>query len=311
MLKMEKQKMKVRDLSGQNFYPAPNFRDNLEEILVYPEGEFKREGVPNGSVWVYRDIGQSYDPRILYDDVGCGIAAFYISPKIDLNAAADEIAKALKGRRILGSGNHFIDLCAPLNTYYDDVKSDGSNILVLHTDAKGLGNELSQTFQQAQDKLMLAEHRRHTLADDLSKLIGSHYVKQIGDWPHNSVEKQEGKIIYRKGSIKVVSNGNLYILPAHLGASILYYAVSEKEMPPLASMPHATGRIQRTGEGKVSEQKVKELRKMIYVPKQIKNGSLRAEHPDCFNNVDNIYKDLARHIHVIGDSKIRAYVGKI
>jgi len=296
--------------------------DNLEEVVVFVN-ETKREGIPNGSVWVYNDMGQGYNPDILGEDVGCGMAAFKISKDVNLKKAADEIAKSLKGIRILGSGNHFVDLCSPMRVFdkwvknewidFSDFKhntTDKSQFLILHTDAKTIMDKTPVSFKEADEKMQIAQNFRDKLGNDLAKLIGSKIIEKYGDWTHNSVERKDGKIIYRKGAIKVLS-GKIHIFPVSLGNPILFYTVDGNYIPPYNSMPHASGRKVKTGDFKASLESVSEFRKLIYIPEEVKDNSLRAEHPDCFNTLNDFTDEFKLYFNSIGEVNIIAYVGKI
>ena len=194
-------------------------------------------------------------------------------------------------------------------TLFQYIKENPHNLLIVHSDGKSYDNSIPTSVYEAKIKQDHAELFRHMLGDSLSHAMGVE-PEFLGNWTHNSVEETDNKVIYRKGVIKV-SEGNIYMLPSSLGAKIWFYTVREGHMPPYNSMPHATGRSGPRGSTKVTEETAAELRKMVYIPEQISNSSLRTEHPSCYNGYDGIINKLREFIVPLGSSKILSYVGKV
>ena len=294
----------IVNYSPNYFYPR-NVK-GLETLIIFPDGCVNSHGALNSSVWVY-DSGQHvYDPDILGPDTGCGIAAFKTEP-FEFKEAADRLADYLKGKNILGRGNHFVDLCSPLVSNYVTPK-DEYNILI-HSDGKQGDNSRPQTFEQAREKQKRAEGFREDLGYKLAAILG---IKAAiwGNWSHNTVEEVDGKYIYRKGAIKVVPD-KLFLLPLSLGRNSLIYAVSGNITEIYNSMPHGTGRKGPLSQLKATEKEVEELRKIVYVPAIIPNSSLKSEHPLCYNDGFKIIEALSQYILPLAEIKILAYVGKI
>lgn len=295
----------ILNFNNDFFYPVNSM--GLERLIIFPDGEFKRTGLPNSSVWVYDYSKHKYDPDLLGPDIGCGIAAFKI-PAIDFKKSADKIAEYLKGKNILGRGNHFVDLCRNISSQYSADDSD-QDILLLHTDGKQGDCSSPETLDAAIKKINKSESFREELGHKIADIIGVQAIR-IGDWTHNSVEQEGGNLIYRKGVIKVQPD-KINILPVHMGYGILVYTVSENNLPPESSMPHGTGRKAPLSVLKGSIEDVRKLRESVYVPELIPDSSLKSEHPKCYNSHAKIFDSLSEFMICLGHIEISAYVGKI
>ncbi len=300
--------VEIINYSNQHYHPSDSFK-GLERLIIFPEGELKSNGIPNGSVWMFKDPDHVYDPQILANDVGCGMSAFLISNRFDYKKAADKIANFMKDKRILGGGNHFVDICGSFEPLINQSYPEHS-VLVIHTDGKSFDSNIPNTFEEVTLKTQVASDFRHKLGNDLAKLIGAHRLETLGDWPHNTAEVENGNYVYRKGAIKVTPE-KIHMLPMHIGSSILFYTIHKDDIPVAQSMPHAGGRKGPTGDFKVSAEKAKEVRDIVYVPGPISDSSLRSVHPDCFNGSTPIYRKFGKQIVGLGETRIKAFIGKI
>ena len=299
-------KPEIIDYSGHYYYPK---FECLEKLVIFPDGETRKKGIPNSSVWVFSEP-HKYEQDILSADAGCGITGFLL-PEIDYKQSADIIAEYLQDKGILGRGNHFVDLCSPIISHYG--ATEGS-IMLVHTDGKYANKSVPSTVDAAITKAKSAIEFRQQLAYDIASMLGVDCHLMV-DWTHNFVEKKEGKIIYRKGAIKTFE-GKLHILPAHIGRDILVYTVDSQDMPPLESMPHGTGRklpiyaMKNPEFDRIILEELKKLRSQVYIP-LITDESLRSEAPLCYNDFNNIFEKLVDYIVTIGHIDIKAYIGKI
>ena len=300
--------VELLNYSDHQYYPRKSFK-GLEKLVIFPEGELKSDGIPNGSVWMFNSPDHTYDPRILANDVGCGMSAFLISNEFNYKTAADKVADFMKNKRILGNGNHFVDICGPFEPLTDQ-SYPGHSVLVIHTDGKSFDNASPKTFEEVKLKTQKAINFRHNLGNDLAKLIGAYKLETLGDWPHNTVEVENGSYVYRKGVIKVTPE-KIHMLPMHVGSTILFYTIHKDDIPVAHSMPHASGRRGPTGDFKVSVEKAKEIRNMVYVPELVSDSSLRSFHPDCFNESTPIYRKFGKQMVGLGETRIKAFIGKI
>ncbi len=289
---------------ADHYYSPPPFT-GLEELVRFPDGEFKLNSIPNSTVWVFSDRNHRFRPEIHQADIGCGMTALIISP-VEHREAADAIYAHLRKKNILGRGNHFIDICSPLDILYEE-KREPHQVLLIHT--HGARNDVPRTLTQACQYQDQASWYRKELGETLARVLGVSSTL-LGDWNHNSVQQENGKIIYRRGVVKV-QPGKVYFLPAHLGEQILIYTINEKSLPPYSSMPHATGRSGPRGETKVTPEEAATLRQQVYIPAGISDRSLRTEHPSCYNDFDKIFDKLRAFFVPMGETQILSYVGKI
>lgn len=298
--------VKITNHTNEFYYPPDNFK-GLEELVRFPDGEYKQTGIPNSSIWVFNSNGHNYVPEIIGNDAGCGMAAFLVS-RINPAQAADKIAEFLKDKNILGRGNHFVDICTSFKI--NNNEDPTSNIILLHTDGKSYDSAIPTSLEEADKKIKAAEKFREELGYKLSRLIGAAACSIVGNWTHNSIEEKNGKVLYRKGIVKIEPK-KVYVLPAHLNSEILVYTVGENNSLPYSSMPHATGRAGPRGIKKVSLEKAADIRKLVYIPKIISGNSLRSEHPSCYNNYKKIMDIFFKEIVPISSIRILGYVGKI
>jgi len=291
-----------------NFYRPPAWL-GLEEMVRFPDGEVQQSSLPNSTVWVFNAKDHLFRPEILGNDAGCGMTGFFVQD-VDHVEAADTFYNFLnRKKRIIGGGNHFIDICAPIESVAD-LRSEPYKILLIHTHGPDIS--VPQTIGQAQQKQRSAESFRKELGEELSALVGSS-CELLGDWTHNSVAIENEKVVYRKGIVKAKS-GKIHVLPAHLGAKILLYTLNDQNPPPYFSMPHATGRRGPLGDTKVNPEEVDILREMVYIPPGISSNSLRSEHPSCYNGYNKIMDRLLHENNFfipVGETRILSYIGKV
>lgn len=289
----------------------PRFkREGLEEVVLFQSGEIRQNNIPNGSVWRFNPQNHQYQEDILDNDVGCGMLAFSVDPT-DPREAGDKFYDFFKTNPILGRGNHFVDFCSELDTssLEESPVQKMGNIILLHTDGKSYDPSVPKSIEEAQEKEKKASEFRKNLGENLARILEVDF-QLIGDWPHNSVEKNDTQIIYRKGTIKIIPE-KIHVLPANLGEQIMFYTIDPSNLPPCASLPHGTGRAGPRGELKATETAIEELRTKVYIPLGISNHSLRTEHPSCYNNYEDVVQRLTKYIIPIGVCRILSYVGKI
>lgn len=297
------------------FYHPPDW-PGLEEVIRFPDGEVRQNSLPNSTVWVFNAANHVYRPEILGSDAGCGMAGFIVAD-IDHREAADRFytflrdtfLKGRRNRRSIGGGNHFIDICAPIDSIAD-LHQEPYKIILIHT--HGPDKSLPTTIEEAQRKQQQAATFRRELGKELSALVESP-SKLMGDWTHNSIALEDQKVVYRKGVVKAEEE-KIHFLPAHLGAKILLYTLNSQNPPPYSSLPHATGRRGPLGSTKVSREEAEKLRQMVYIPKEISSASLRSEHPSCYNGHEKIIRKLRQENNFfipLGETRILSYVGKV
>lgn len=306
MIKQDILKPEIVNMSDNYYFPR---YEGLEKLVIFPDSEIRRRDIPNSSVWVFGEPHR-YELDILAADVGCGITGFSM-PEIDYKSAADVISEMLNGKGILGGGNHFVDLCSSIVSCYG--ASSGSTMLI-HTDGKYVNKNMPLTLNEALIKTSDASKFRVQLGYDISQRLGVD-AEVLGDWIHNSVEQTDGKVIYRKGAIKV-SEGKIHILPAHIGSDILVYTVDNNELPPMDSMPHGTGRKYPRSALKddscisIMKQQIHDLRQHVYMPVG-DDDALKSAAPYCYNDFTRVFEKLVQYIVSVGHLDIKAFIGKI
>lgn len=309
-----------------SFYrPPSHLQQGLDSLVRFPDGEFKRNSIPNSTIWVYNAEEHCYVQEILGNDVGCGIAAFFID-EVDPKAAADIIFEKLTGKGILGRGNHFVDICGSYESASPETEQrPPHNLLLVHTHGDNRATKTPTTIKDALAREKYATQFREGLGQQLARYIGSGHCRMLGNWTHNSVEETKEGIIYRKGVVKVQPK-KVHVLPANIGEMIIFYTVADEapfQLPPYSSMLHATGRAGPRGQMKVSLDEVAEMRQqpwIPYIPLGISDSALRSEHPTCFNDYDKIFQKLKYQISehftenyflLTGEARILSYVGKV
>ena len=298
----------VKLTNYENYFYQPPPWSGLEEVIRFPDGEVKQNSLPNSTLWVFKAEDHTFHPEIVGNDTGCGMTSFVVND-VNHQHAADTFYNFLKGKRSIGGGNHFIDICAPIESAAD-IRSEPYKILLIHT--HGPDKSTPTTIEEAQRKQRKAESFRKELGEELSALLKSP-CQLLGDWTHNSVAIEDHKVIYRKGVVRAQED-KIHFLPAHLGAKILLYTVNSHVHPPYFSMPHATGRRGPLGSTKVSPEEADSLRQRVYIPSGISSYSLRSEHPSGYNGHQNIMRKLYQENKFfipLGETRILSYVGKV
>lgn len=283
----------------------------LEKVVLFPDSNMKDGGIINSSVWVFDANNHKFNEKvsedIFGDDVGCGMAAFLVDEIKDYKKATEKVYDLLAGKKILGRGNHFVDICSEL--WSPSLKFQGHNLIVIHSDGKSYDNSMAKTYEDALKKQKNAEVFREDLGTSIMSTIGAKgYI--LGNWTHNSVELKDEKYIYRKSAIKV-KEGKLHIFPSRLNETILFYSPRRDNMPICDSMPHASGRSGPRGKTKVESEVAGEIREYVYIPERISNDSLRTEHFSCYNPASKIFDYFKENTLLVAESEILGYVGKI
>jgi hypothetical protein len=314
--------MEIKNLSNEYYYPSKEMQKGLNELIIFPDGHPMKNGAVNSAVWAFEAKDHKYKPKILGDDVGCGmaLALFYNPQGMNLESVATDFTNYFKNNKSLGRGNHFVNICSPLikesrvegepnlSDYF--LLDKNYKMIIIHTDAKHLDSKKITTIDEALTWDESAKRYRAEIISDLAKRANTSCF-MINDWSHNSIEENGDEIIYRKGAIKPKTDG-LNFFPMSLGRAIPFYIINPRNFKQFRdSVPHGSGRVGPTSQNKVSLEKVKELREQVFIPKKITDTSLRTEHPDCYNNIDaflNIFRD---HIQIIGETQIEAYIHQI
>lgn len=195
----------IRNYGDQHFFPPERLHEGLEEVLVFNENTKKRD-IPNGSVWQY-DASTQYNPELLKDDVGCGISRYELEDSFptkqhgtdsELRDFMQELWSAVDAEDLsIGRGNHFIDFTS-YNSYRHE---SGKPAVFVHSDMNPRG-ETPQSYDGARQRIKEASEGRDEVAETLLDKLQISFQK-TGDWPHNTVEREDSGLVYRKGAIKL------------------------------------------------------------------------------------------------------------
>ena len=228
---IKSQGITIRNYGSEHFFPDEKHRTGLKEVIIFCEN-CKKYDIPNGSVWVY-DGCTSYNPVILKDDIGCGITAFIIEELIYDEKTVKDIVLALSELEVnIGRGNHFIDFTEK------HPKAEWGNMIFLHS-----GFNENKAFPINIDQAVKAQNNAsHKRINTLEKIIKRLQIKAefYKDWTHNSVERKDDLIIYRKGAIDISKTQNEGILALNPFDGFYFY-VSDWERF-YGSMQHGAGK---------------------------------------------------------------------
>lgn len=179
---LKKEKEKIINLGKVYFHPTQNLKKNLSYVLVFAENLMKRD-IPSGSVWHFKDT--NYRPEILRDDVGCGMTMFLMTDTIP----CQDWIKVLRNYSI-GGGNHFLNI---------GKFNENMNFLLLHAD---LNEEktVPKSVQEAKQMVEDASRKREQLIQSILQELGIS-GELFKDWPHNSIQVEEGQTTYLKGVV--------------------------------------------------------------------------------------------------------------
>ena len=132
----------------------------------------------------------------------------------------------------IGRKNHFIDFCEghPFKTDKD--------LIIIHSDFN-LSRITPLNYDQAKDLEKIAEEKRICAIEKLVNKLGINGLF-YKNWTHNSVNMENGKIIYRKGSINLNETDWEGVLSLNPYEGVYFYVGYMKDHQD--SMQHALGK---------------------------------------------------------------------
>lgn len=284
---------------GSAYYPSPDLKKDLKKIIIFTENNTRR-GIPNGAVLVYQS--DDYNPEILKSDVGCGITAVVINGLVNdsddkklMEQFQLEVLKAVDELGIhIGQGDHFLDITTahPLLAQ----QSKNSQMLFLHSDFNNT-NFIPRTYQEAKDLEARAKDKRIEYLYALSRLLGVS-AEIYRDWTHNSVVREDGLMIYRKGAINLMETENVGLIAISPVSGLFLYVARFEEY--FHSMQHATGRI-----GSKSKLLRLLLRKQVgsaigYRIPWDKIDNIEPVESEVYNTLDSFIEHFCLHHEVLG-----------
>lgn len=278
----------------------------LLRLIIFPDYA-PNKGLPTGSVAVFRADGHEINPAYIGPDIGCGMTLVRVRKPIQNlqeimnNIAADVYAKQ-SGLGSLGGGNHFITLYEVAETENPMFKR-GENLVVVHSGSREEGLKLferaltGEKYLREQEKVVeFARKNRMALVDTIRKRLPQ-TIDVLFDRPHNYVEKDGDKIVYRKGAVKL-RKGELGVIPSSMGGEAAIVSATQHIPEIEHSIPHATGR-------KISRSQAREKRFFldgfptnIYIPYFIYPENLNSELPQNYRTLEEALPKIEKYIKV-------------
>lgn len=242
-------KFSVVNFGKHYYYPPKDLQEGLEKVIIFAENK-EKSMIPYGSVFVY-DENAPYHPEILSSDVGCGVSSYSILGDLDFSRQ-ENVNLALRAVNAIGvhigQGNHFIMFTTGNFSLDHITKKAGfeSSSVFLHTDFNN-ENLIPRTYKEAKELEKIAKEKR---IDFLGKLLTNMEIEKISfyreNWTHNSVNKEDGKLVYRKGAINLregeYPEGLLFLNPID---GFLSYIDDNEDFQ--YSMQESVGRIDSRG----------------------------------------------------------------
>ncbi len=295
-------------------------KEGLLKLVVLPDYCPGRGLLPTGIVAVYDRETHEISEEYLGQDAGCGmtLARFETPLRTDLEQIAYNTSCQLfwqgSRKRGIGGGNHFI-------SFYDVTSTDGhplglkqkDSVVLIHTgsrlikrekklDSKDNKHEIEE-YEKIRDNAEL--NRRYIL--ELVKKSSPNRLKVLLDRAHNTMELTPNKIIYRKGAIKLLP-GEIGIIPSTIGGDAVLVRGRNNIYETENSMCHGVGRRVSRSEAKTLFPDFDELRKRVYIPNQIEDRQIWTEHPDFYQNLEEVLIKAKDYIDVIGRLRQRATI---
>ena len=285
---------------------------DAEEVIFFPDVCPGISPLPTGTVVFTR---QDNWRKFAISDCGCGmmLCKSEIAVKDFKKKDWDNIYRDLKNQKgklgDLGSGNHFLDT---LESYSNDriyflihTGSRNESNIVDHLIDKP--NMFDSTFTEVCD---WAFQNRTAIKEIIEKYFGK--LEVIVDKNHNHFELVEGGVIIRKGAVKA-EPGDLVVIPSNLDGDVVLARATENVGDVFNSLNHGTGRVMSRSEAKEhsSLYDYDDLRRRIYIPKEISNASIKTEAPFCYRELDEciyLIRDLIKEVERFSPF---AYLGQI
>ncbi len=311
--------IQVVNLSGMPFGKAAALFDQrlkAEKIILLPDLCPGRGALPTGCAVLVDPAREPDWRRYAVSDVGCGICLHWSSlDRVEFEKRRpswDALASDLSGRAgalgELGGGNHFLDA----------VVDAGQRVgFVVHSGSRDEGHDLGGLLaapalfdRRFAEAAQWAADNRRAIAAAATRRFGK--LEFALDLPHNTFEMVGGKVLIRKGAMKLPFGGT-GLIPSSMDGDMALVEGKPAMAELLDSMLHGTGRILPRGRAKMAaaDYDFAGLRRKVYIPEAIKDASLRTEHPECYRPLDGHLQLLERYFEIKGRLKPIAYIGQV
>jgi len=307
--------MKIQNYSAEPIHKLYSWIPKglkAEEIIFFPDACPGKSPLPTGTVVKTK---QKDWRKYAVSDCGCGMLLAKSKlkrsefDKEKWNQIYFDLKKNKGKLGDLGSGNHFLDA---IESYNDD-----SLYFLIHTGSRNesklvdhLINEPAKFDSKFKEVCNWAKENRFAILKIIERHFGK--TKVILDKNHNHFELFDDYVIIRKGAAKL-KPGELNVIPSNMIGDIVLIKGTQKVQQVHNSICHGTGRTMSRSAAKVisKEYDYNALRNKIYIPKQIKNESIKTDAPFCYRDLDECLSLVDDLIIVEKRFKPFAYLGQI
>src|SRR3989338_3407417 len=291
-------------------------KKGLKKLIILPDYSPGKGRLPNGSVAIYSANEHSISGEFLGPDIGCGmlLARFGENLGDDLAYANYGIFVKLREARkaSLGSGNHFINIYKVETSNLPNLDKE-DNVVLIHSGSRLYGRDIfgkrlvGERYVEAHEHAqMFARQNRQKLLEIVMEASATE-TDTLLDIPHNTVELNNGEVIYRKGAVKL-KPGEISIISSYLGGKAIIVRAKPKIEELEWSMCHGTGRKISRSDAKEIPFDSTELRKRIHIPNTIYDDSIDTEAPHCYRDIEEIFPRVEDYIEVVAELKPLSYV---
>jgi|TARA_Y100000310_G_scaffold63184_1_gene58453 RNA-splicing ligase RtcB len=290
----------------------------LEKIVFLPDYSLGNGALPTGTVSVYNSNEHIVNGNYIGPDIGCGmkLCKFKNPLKDNLENLSNEITSKLfenrKGMGSLGNGNHFVTLYE-VSDSSDKNYEEKTNFVLIHTGSREYGREIFERNLKGSEYLInqskalnYAKENRNNIGEMIEKL-NSEKLEEVLEAPHNYVESQNEKIIYRKGAIKLNSQ-EIGIIPSSMGGDALIIKAKPEIIELCNSFSHATGRKISRKEGKKEMFFLDGFPEEIYMPYFISPENLNEELPPNYRTIEEILPQVENYCEIIARLKPKSSI---
>lgn len=307
--------MKITNYSAEPLHQLYNWIPHdlkAEEIIFFPDACPGKSPLPTGTVVKTR---QHNWRKFAVSDCGCGM--LLAKSKLKYSDFSKEVWNAVyadlkknKGKLgDLGSGNHFLDA---IKSYDDEFL-----YFLIHTGSRDESRLVDHLIDQPKkfddtfsSVCKWAEDNRRAVLSIVERHFGK--VEVLLDKNHNHFELIDDFVIIRKGATRLIPN-EVTVIPSNMIGDIVTVRATEEVTAVYNSMCHGTGRTMSRSEAKLlsGSYDYSELRRMIYIPDEIQNNSIKTDAPFCYRDLDDCLSLIDNLVRIEQRFKPIAYLGQI
>lgn len=259
--------------------------------------------LPNGTMAVVRaEWLESFRFSEAIGDIGCAMSLAPVSTTWDsLPAAWNELYRRLKAldKTVLGSGNHFIDVCADEAGDLHVLVHVGSR---MDTDEKAVFR-FARDYQRYADR---AQANHDEIWSCVRAVLGGRAEPRT--LPHDTVELDGRWMVLRKG-VTHSAAGDAVLIASSFDDVITLGAAKASIAELGNSMSHGTGRKFGRGEAKSIPVDEADLRRRILIPDELPARAWRLEAPVHYRHSREVVPLVEEHFTVAARLTPVAFMG--